>query len=406
MYLVKFLLIAVLLSFIFGEFAHFPFGSSAGAVYLSDILLVFAIIFFIIWNTIAKTRIIIPKVFYPMLIFWIVAGISLLLSFTFFPWEEVVKGGLYLVRLIAYSTIFVIIFNLKKKQIISKEGVINTLIAIGIFLSCLGFIQLFLFPNFENINFSLTSYGFDPHQGRLASTFLDPNFTGAYLVLTLVLILYRLSLRIYEKKLWLLSALLIVSIILTYSRSAYLMLTVTVIVIGTLNWKNINNRARLAGIFVSLTVMVVSAIFFPRALDRIVSGLSLDKTSMERVESWQAGWKIVQEKPILGVGFNNVRLVKQQLNLFKTYTPDGGHAGAGIDSSLLTVWATTGSLGLIVYLSFGLGIARGLFKKGGLFSVMILGALAGLVVESQFINSLFYPPIMAWYFSVIGVLLD
>ena len=98
----------------------------------------------------------------------------------------------------------------------------------SVILSILGFVQLILFPDFS----FMSQYGWDPHQGRLLSTWYDPNFLGGFLGLSGVVILSRVLVFLKENKFWnnkniiLLSSWIIGLVIvfgalmLTYSRSA------------------------------------------------------------------------------------------------------------------------------------------------------------------------------------------
>lgn len=405
MNLIKFLISGAILSTVFGEFGHFPFGSSQGAVYLADVLLALAGLFFLIWQIVNKKRILFPKVFIWVIMFWITGFISLIWSLGFFPADEIVKGSLYLLRFILYSLTLLIVYNLQQEKITNFQKIASLLIMVGVIIVILGFFQLWLFPNFNNPFMSLAAFGFDPHQGRLASTFLDPNFFGAYLVLILGLEIFYLFNQPVKTKWIFLAALTALAIILTYSRSAYLMLAVSFLSLTILTGKRFSNQTKIFVLAGLVIFGIILSIFLPKIYQRTWEGLTIDRSAAERISSWQEGGKIFKKAPIFGIGFNNLRLAKQNFNLIKVYSPEGGHSGAGIDSSFLTVLATTGLFGFCVYLFFWLATLKKLFKSKTLSSLIVFSLLLGLLINSQFINSLFFPPLMLGYFSILGTVL-
>jgi putative inorganic carbon (hco3(-)) transporter len=394
MYLVKFLLIGAIFCFTFGEFLHFPFGAP-GAVYVSDILLGLCGTFFVIWQVIQHKKVNqiykeIPTTYKYLLAFMLVGLLSLIVSSWYFDLADIMRGSVYLIRFFVYSLTFVITYFLVKEKYLHQLSLYSLFISIGILLGIFGMIQIILFPNFDY----LTQFGFDPHQYRLASTFLDPNFTGVYLVLTFSLALQQIFQKDRSRLDWLILIFLLLCIILTYSRSAYLMLGIFVIMISIFK-----KQTLLIGLMI--TVLLCS-LLIPRIRERIIGGFTLDASASERVSSWENSLKVVQKNPIIGVGFNNYRAAQEELNLFKVTSPDGGHAGSGVDSSYLLVLATTGVIGFIAFILFWVQSIWFLFRKRTQEAVFLATALIALTVATQFINALFFPPIMLWYFVLMG----
>lgn len=390
MQLVKFLIYGAGLSHILGAFGLFPFGSSSVAVYVADFLLILSILFFAIWIINTKQNILIPQLFKLIILFWIVGVISLLWSMNYFALNELL-GGLYLIRFAIYSMVMLIIYNLGQKSVIKLDSLINLFLTVGLALAVLGFFQYIFFGELER----LTEFGFDPHQGRLASSFLDPNFTGAYLILTSSLALYK-YLMAKQKNIWLVVLLVLtLAIILTFSRSAYLMLIISGFIFGILKWKKL--------ILVLIIILILSSLLVPRFLDRVKGGLTIDNSAKERFETWRNGLYIFARSPVIGVGFNNLRIAQEQLNLFKPYSQEGGHSGSGISSGIIFILVTTGVVGFIVYLLFWTNLLKHLFVKKTTLSLIIFSLFLGLLVNGQFINSLFFPPIMLWVYSMVGI---
>jgi len=159
MNLIKFLFMGTILAVLLGEFGRFPFGGSSTSITLMDILLSTTLVLFIVWKVTTKEKILIPKNFKWVVYFWIIGIVSLGLSLIYFPIQEIVKGGSYLVRYILYSSSMVVVFNLLKQNIISRDSLIKLLISVGIILTGLGFMQLVFYPNFEDPPFFLTDFG-------------------------------------------------------------------------------------------------------------------------------------------------------------------------------------------------------------------------------------------------------
>lgn len=390
MQLVKFLIYGAGLSHILGAFGLFPFGSSSVAVYVADFLLILSILLFAIWIINTKQSIYIPSLFKLIILFWIVGAISLLWSLNFFALNGLL-GGLYLVRFILYSAAMLIIYNLGQKSVVKLDSLINLFLTVGLALAVLGFFQYIFFADLER----LVEFGFDPHKSRLVSSFLDPNLTGAYLILTSSLALYK-YLVAKQKKIWLVILLtLILAIILTFSRSAYLMLIISGFIFGILKWKKL--------ILILVIILILSSLLIPRFLDRVKGGLTIDNSAKERFETWRNGLYIFARSPVIGIGFNNLKIAQDQLNLFKPYSQDGGHGRSGIDSGIIFTLATTGVVGLTLYLLFWINLLKYLFVKKTTLSLIFFSLSLGLLVNSQFINSLFFPPIMLWVYSMVGI---
>ena len=72
---------------------------------------------------------------------------------------------------------------------------------------------------------------------------------------------------------------------------------------------------------------------------------------------------------------------------------------SGSDSSLLFVFATTGIVGLMIFLYAG----RVMFSSTGraVYGIAFVSSLVAVLIHSLFLNSLFYPWVMGW----MGILL-
>lgn len=382
MNLIWFLTIGTVLSIIFGEFGQFPFASTF-SFSLTDILLGMTTTFLLIWKIGIKKEVLLPQGFKALLIFWVIALISLLFSGN-------LGGIFYLLRFMLYSFAFYIGYILIKESRVKALWIINLVLVTAALFALLGFMQLIFYPDLSR----LEEFGYDPHKYRLVSTFLDPNFAGVLLNLGLIISLYFFTQK-KELKWFNFSAGFLIAVILTFSRSSYLLMIVSLALLGIEYSKKL-----LLGLIIG-SVLVFA--FIPRVQERIEGIWQLDITVKDRLESYNAGFVIIKDSPILGVGFNNIGDALQEYNLLRTHQSSETHSSQGIDSSFLFVLATTGILGFSSYLFFWGFVLLKLFK-GGKLSKAFLFFLVGLFVNSQFINSLSYPSIMLFIFLTSGAL--
>lgn len=296
-----------------------------------------------------------PKLSRPVLYFGFAGLVSLFLAAFRLPLAQVLVGSLYLWRFVAYS----LLLDLK----VDKKYLLFFSSAIAGF----GLIQYLLIPDTR----FLLSLNWDEHYYRLISTLFDPNFTGIILVLGLVLTYFS-----YPRS-WRLYLLHLSALLLTYSRSSYLALFAAIAAIAVIKRK----FSYILFIFLFLS----SLFFLPRPggegvkLERLASvGLRLD--------NYRLGIKLWQRNPIFGLGFNTLRYFRDnQLS----------HSAPGLDASLLFVLVTSGVIGLAAYLN----LLCSLWKK----SLLLKVSLASLLVHSLFVNSLFYPFVMLWLFSLASL---
>lgn len=388
MNLVKFLFIFTLFTIILGEFGKYPFGLASQAVSLTDITLTTTLIFFAVWKFgVEKEKIKLPRPYIILVGFLGVGLLSLFISGN-------LSGIFYLIRFFVFIQVFLISYFLIKDKFIKLYDLAKIVVLAGIIISITGFLQLIFYPDLKYFS----DFGYDPHIGRLSASFLDPNFVGGFLNLCLVC-LVPLRKRLKPAILIVLGISIISAVIFTFSRSAYLQLLIQLFVIGLFL-----NRKILLFLIIIPVILYFSV---PRFAERISGAFKVDVTSKERIQSWEKGWSVIKSNPLVGVGFNNLRSVSVENNLIKSFSPDGGHSGAGVDSSLLFTAATTGFTGLAVYLffiffnlyAFFKSLVRNIKFDFGFVPFVIT---IGLLAHSFFVNSLYFPPIMLYWFSILG----
>lgn len=387
MKIIKFFFFLFLFSFPLGQLGRISLEKGV-VVYLNDILLVFLIIAWLLFHLASRQKISWPPLTVPILAFVIIGGISLLNASRFFAEEEILIGFLYLLRWITYAGLYFVVYELVKVNEEIIKYLLFGLISLGVAIGVLGLFQYFLYPDLRN----LVYLGWDPHYYRLFSTFFDPGFTGAILVLTLILI----TLTFFEYPRWWLAAgffLTFLSLFLTFSRSSYLAFLMGMGTVGVMKKSGKFLLTLFLIFFLALT-------FLPKGQERIATRFTRQETSYARLNNWQESLLIIKDHPLLGVGFNTYRYAQRDYG-FSQKTES--HAGAGADSSLLFVAATTGFFGLLVYLWLWGEIVKGSqMSERSIVSLAVLSSTIALFAHSWFSNSLFYPWIMEWMWIIIG----
>lgn len=326
-----------------------------------------------------------PKLFKYLIPFLLVATFSFVVSATFFRSQYLLVGLMFLTRLISYSYFLVFVWNLITGDEDSKKFIINSLILVSTVSAVFGWIQYFVFPDLR----PLYLIGWDDHLYRLAGTFLDPGFTGFIFFLGLIPVLFKFS-TTGEKRWLLLILFFILSIAFTYGRASYV-----TIVAGLVSFAVLTKKFKFSLILVLL--FVATLIFLPRPGSE---GVQLERTKSisARLTSYKEGLALAKRFPLLGVGYNNLCLARQ---VFLGKGNFASHSCSGIDSSLLTIFATTGIVGLITFFSFTIGIVKSISLD--YFGRVLIATGVGIFVHSLFVNSLFYPWIMAWIFILIAL---
>ncbi|HCM37725.1 MAG: hypothetical protein UV61_C0002G0278 [Candidatus Gottesmanbacteria bacterium GW2011_GWB1_43_11] len=377
----KFLSFLVFLGFISGALFSYTFGSIR--VSLLDItlgLFVLGNLIFVKKNS-QNTLVFFIKTVGPFLL---IACFSLL--FQIFKLKPVEMGisALYMLRFLGYASS---LYFVAKDQDLKHTGIWWLWLS-GISISVLGLIQYVLYPNLRNLSY----LGWDPHQYRLFSTLLDPNFTGIILVLTLILSMYIIQHKNTQLRIFVIVASFgpVIALFLTYSRGAFVAFLATVFV-----WTLVSKRWKIMG---GLVVIFVASLFFlPRPSGE---GVNLLRTISiyARIENTQEAWNLFTSSPVIGYGFNTLRFVRQ-VPASEMESPETAHSGGGFHNGWLTLLTTTGIIGVIGYLWIWRKILAVTQKENKQFLML---SLTAIFTHSFFDNSLFYPWVMLWMWVVAG----
>lgn len=324
----------------------------------------------------------------PILIFACIAALSLLINFRFLSLSDFSVSLLYVVRWIFYAGIYFVVNSF-------DSGFKRRIPLIMIFISFIfvvvpGYIQYFFYPDLRNLYY----LGWDEHLYRMFSSFLDPNFAAVVFSLLLILILAMRLGRIG----FLLAGLTFVALLLTYSRGGYVMFFTSILVLSFLL-----NKKRY--IFVLLLSLILGIVLIPKNLEGEGVKLLRSASVLSRIESSRNAIKIFSDNPILGVGFNAYRYAQYRYGFLKGENWRVSHSGAGANNSFLSVLATAGIVGFLSYLYLWFCILKRAYQgyPKSVVSVVVIASAMGLFLNAFFINILFFPFIMAWMWTLLGL---
>lgn len=340
--------------------------------------------------------------------------------------KQMAYGILYSARIIATLAVAIVITNVFKKYEITGEKICKYFINNYLIVGALGIIQLIFFPvafDFYDIFYNIGVYftNPDPHQGRLLSTYFDPNFLAACLIIPSILALDFYA-RTGKRKYLLEVAFFITVIVLTVSRSgvAGLCLALFIYFACTLRKKDkkIIKDAftkRAFGVMIATAVIFILLTCFTnvRVFKRIL-GTMEDDSTFARVSDWSKGLKIMDgddktnkndDKNIIksneinsffGIGYNMIGFTEQNAD-------KAASTSFGNDSSLILIFISSGVIGSLYFAYLILSRMFKGYKERNKYKInisMITIILVSLAV-CNFNNLLFYT---LWVFPIFILL--
>lgn len=367
-------------------------------IYLHDI---FASLIFLLFlqDFIKNRRVADARIFVFASLFILTGFSSLMINTTYLNAEAFIASFAYLARFTVYLCLIFGVSNLSKNKASSIPS--KLAIAGGLFI-LIGLIQYVFIKSL----FDLYYLGWDEHRGRLFSSFFDPNFAGAFIVLVCILLgglLIITSKKNNVKRLILFTVLIagLLAIFLTHSRSA--LITLLVGGIAYLSMMRLYKHI-LALVF----VIIIGLITFSNTKIEALNPFRI-ASSEARIDSAIDALKVFAKNPIMGVGFNAYRYAQDKYNLKVDSRVLISNSDAGTDNSYLFVLATTGVIGGFFFLGFWFTIIQRVYQNRGRFkgtSQIAIAIIISLAVNTIFNNSMFYIPIIAWVFILIGLTLN
>lgn len=399
-----------------GEFSRLPEYTNLPYLF-NDLFMPILIIVWLIKKIALDRDYKTPPLLLPIIVWCTIGGISLIANSSWLETSQLKESAMYLIRFIEYFFLYLITADEASKSAQAWKTILFAIITGALLISVFGFFQLQYYPSFYDLN--LMAEGWDPHIGRLLSTWFDPNFVGGLLSFVICIIFGIITGKQKKSLLFTVYSLLsisclLIALYLTYSRSSYLACG-----IGLLAITGVRSRKLLV-----LGMLLISLAFLTlgQAQDRFMdlwesfksilgtsdyaSLFNTDATSRLRLESWQDAIAIIKSHPLLGSGYNSYKYAQWNMGLISDIDL---HHSTGSDSTLLNIFATTGILGLTSYLLFygkALLIAIKNSAESTQISAYNLGLMGGLVailVHATFVNSLLFPHILIFFWISLGL---
>jgi len=383
----RMLLYASISTMVIGQVIRLPILGSE--LLLNDLIIPVLVVTWLL-HRLAHRSLHVPRtiLWTPLLLTVLAMIVSVFVNKHSYDPSEWMTGTLYLWRWIEYLALFFITYDLADTEP-HRRRLWSWLVGSASVIAVLGFFQLYFFPDFT----SMVPQGWDPHIGRLLSTWYDPNFLGGYLAIFAAIALAQALLRPSKHfGWWSIFLLLSLAEVLTFSRSGYVGFVIAIGCVAA-----IRSRALL---FIGVLSLLATVALVPRVQERVIGIRTVDQTAQFRLVSWGNALDVLSSHSIFGVGYNHYKFVQEQRGFVKDLSE---HSASGSDSSLLTIWVTTGTIGLLAYLwlagallwehlrTFRDAKLSPFWRANGL--ALIAGVLA-LAAHGQFVNSWFYPHLM------------
>lgn len=233
---------------------------------------------------------------------------------------------------------------------------------------------------------------------RAIGTSIDPNTLGATLMIcgTLLVGLLVLS-RSTRRRLVLLSGLglILVALLLTYSRGSLIGLLAGCAVIATLRYRRLWVVAGLLIVVLALSGQLAQSSF----VSHLQSGIQVqDQAAAMRLGEYKDAFRLIQEYPLFGVGFGSA----PDIDLY-----------IGVSSIYLMIAENVGLVGLAIWLwvmaSVVLLAVRGAARatsEASTLAVVGLGALVSILVAGLFDHhfvDIHFPHVVALVWMVAGL---
>jgi O-antigen ligase len=314
----------------------------------------------------------------------------------------VVFSTLYLLRWSMYAGLYV--FALTALKTSAAPRLIALAVGVCTVFAVFGIFQSIFLPNFAFMVYpdAIPYVDWDVQGNRLVSSFLDPNFAGAFIMFGLLFAHARGA--TLNRQPYPLLAVFWVALILTLSRSSIL---AAIVGLGIVTVRTGNFRKLL------LPVLILGLVGW-LAADQLMSFAAqyqkltvADPSALRRLAAWLLAWRVFVDNPVIGIGYNTFGVVRGAYS-----ASTAGNAAFGSDGGLLYVAAVSGIVGVAL-----LGAVFWRLTRLGLRTyretqlppnVRVLGLtlhawIPSLILHSVASNSIFYPFVIGPLFLLGGL---
>ena len=339
--------------FTFGQLGRISFFNQQINGYLYEFGM-FAILLLLVFKYKLKPIILICKNCRVFLFFITILLFSYVIDFFKFSLFENFIAFLYLLRLIFYLAFWRYCYYLMKIDKKNFWQLTNAFFVFSFLTFIISFIQYFLYPDLRNLFY----LGWDPHLYRMFAVFFDTSLAAAVYGI-LFLFFYKNYKEFKNHKFYkILSQIFIpiffICLILTFSRSAYLILLLVIIL-------DFFSRKKYLFSFIFLILFFFIIYFLPKPFGE---GVNLSRTFSikARLNDYAGAFFIWKNSPFFGVGYNRIRF-------FKSGSLES-HAASSFSSSYLIILVSSGILGVLLFFASLIKLYF-LNKKGKIITLFI-----------------------------------
>lgn len=262
-----------------------------------------------------------------------------------------------------------------------------------------------------------------PYGGRPVSTFGNPNFLSSYLLLVAPVSL-ALAIRAEGSQKWgysLVTFITVLGILVTLTRSTYVGLVTSFVVMGALLF----NRSQLKQIGIAILIFIGLVLLFPKTpllsiqspLARFTEVFEAIRTGQnygpwhQRLLIWSSAWDMVQERLFWGKGWGSFELFYPfyqgkylMTQLFAGWRTHANNA----HNILMELWSQLGFIGTGIAIWLGSTVVWGgwkVFKQkeegaSRFLTAALLAGIVGMITDNFFGNvSIFFavPAFLFWW---------
>ncbi len=348
----------------------------------------------------------------PILVFLILAVFSFIAGLAYAPPDrEVIRH--FAEVLIAIALFFVVVNVVKTRALLGR--VVTVLIVAGFVSAALGILFYFLPHNTTIYLLSMlrvfkypTGDGIlrfiedDPaNPMRAISTSIDPNVLGGLMVLVGVLTtpqLFAAKPLLPRKLLIVMWGTMVVCMMLTFSRAAFMGFGLALAVIATVRYRPMLALLMLGGVVILF--LPITQEYVGHLIDAFMVG---DRATQMRVGEYKDAFILISRYPIFGVGFGGSPDIDTYLGVSSVYLLMAEEMGlVGLSVFLIT-------MGLFFYraaVAWLAGLAGDAFLTPILLGVAgaLLGAMIAGLADHYFFNLKFpHSVVLFWLFTGLGM---
>jgi len=182
------------------------------------------------------------------------------------------------------------------------------------------------------------------------------------------------------------------TLILTYSRASYLAFLVGLIALLFQTRKILFKYLLIISAF-----FVILIPFLPRDISEAAK-LERTYSIFAKFDDFRDTIAIYKNEPVFGVGYNNICAARAR---YLNKGDEASHACSGSDSSILLILATTGIVGLIIFMNLLKNISDNIANN--IWGRAFKACASALLAHSLFVNSLFYPWVMGFMAILLAI---